>query len=996
MFFRILLRSLVAGIALALVGCGSGNSGSGSSPPPPPPPPATFTLSLTPTTINLPQSATENVQIQPLAQNGFSGSVTITATGLPSGVTVSPASLVLSVGNTGTLSFTATSNATTGNAQASLKGVSGSQQASATLGLTVIQMATPIAMPFTTVGGGVLKAFYDESKQLLFAANFYLNEVDVLSGVDLSLQSRIPIAQPFGIDQMSDGNTLVVGTMTQGFYTINESTLAVTQYLAPNFSQALSTTVLPTPVAMANGKVLFIGKDIIEDTDDVFITSGQYIIEWDSTTGVFSSNMYFSDPGWPVCDLKRSADHNWAVFAADKLYIYSSATDSFVSSINPVNAAPNGVRNVAVNPNGTQFAVVSAWSVSFYDGAFNALGTVSTTTGVFPYQWNAQYSADGSLLYWELDGTQAEGSVVDVLSTTTFTEIGDVTSDYGSQPQYPYLLWVNSTQQAFLGAVGGIGLLDCSKLRAGPAAGLGFGGVSPPAIPLNQSVAVTYESGAFAVGTSITVNGQLAPVESDNSNNNPIVFQVPPSSVAGPANLVFTQLDGETLIEPQGFSYGVDVAAATSSLAPPTGNPTIGVFGFGMLNGPSTPPNVTVGGQTVTNVAVNPSANNVLQELLLQLPNGSPGPANIVATGNNGTGTLNSAITYIPSAAIIPASGLIQLLYDSHRSLLYALQSTQIQVLNPTSLQWQAPLLPGGTGGIQYVSMTMTPDGSEMLVLDTMANTLTIFNPDNPSQSVAKVLAPLNGSTLQSVAATNTGKAFIGRFNAAPIEFDLTTNTYTVLQNISIGNLAQFAATPDGSHMVGVDLTDTSGTVATWNSANDSFTSHGFSGVIWSDLAISPNGDVFIALEGSLGAAGVAAGFFNERLQFMNATVYPDLAPPDQPFSIGATFSDSGQTLLSPLGDSIDFFSTQSATLQNRLLMPELLPMGNASSGVIALDPSQQTIYAISASGLTVVTLPSVVDQIAPFPWRRVAKSSHSPPFAAILLRRGTIAVQHH
>jgi hypothetical protein len=466
MFFRILLRFLIALIALVLVGCGSGNSGGGSSvPPPPPPPPGTFKLSLTPATINLPQSATENVQIQAIAQDGFSGSVTITAKGLPSGVTVAPASLVLPIGSTGTLSFTAASNAAAGTEQASLNGVSGSQQASATLGLTIIQMATPRAMPFTTVGGGVLKAFYDESRQLLFAGNLYLNEVDVLSGADLSLKARIPVAQPFGIDQMPDGNTLVVGTMTQGFYTINESTLAVTQYLAPNFSQALSTTVLPTPVAMANGKVLFIGKDINEDTVDVSITSGQYIIEWDSTTGVFSSTTYFSDATWPVSDLKRSADHNWAVFAADKLYIYSSATDSFVSSINPVNAAPNGVRNVGVNPTGTQFAVVSGSSVSFYDGAFNALGTVNTTTGIFPYQWNAQYSADGSLLYWELNGTQAEGSVVDVLSTTAFTELGDVTSDYGSQPQYPYLLWVDSTQHAFLGALGGIGLLDCSTLR---------------------------------------------------------------------------------------------------------------------------------------------------------------------------------------------------------------------------------------------------------------------------------------------------------------------------------------------------------------------------------------------------------------------------------------------------------------------------------------------------------------------------------------------------
>ena len=139
--------------------------------------------------------------------------------------------------------------------------------------------------------------------------------------------------------------------------------------------------------------------------------------------------------------------------------------------------------------------------------------------------------------------------------------------------------------------------------------------------------------------------------------------------------------------------------------------------------------------------------------------------------------------------------------------------------------------------------------------------------------------------------------------------------------------------------------------------------------MIWADIAVSPNGDLFAGLEGNVDAAGVAAGFFDSGLHFTNATVYPDLAPPDAPFCTGAMFSASGLTLLAPLEDSIDFFSTQTATLQGRLLMPELSPVGDRTSGAIALDPNQQTIYAISASGLTVATLPSTVDQIRPFPW---------------------------
>jgi hypothetical protein len=987
MFARSLPLYLFAFPILGLLGCGGGSGGGGSSSPPPPPP--GFTLSLSPAQIDLSQSATQNVQIQAVPQNGFSGSVTVTATGLPSGVTASPSSVTVSIGSPGTLVFAAASNATSGTAQVPITGNSGSLQASANLGLNVIQATTPIPVPFTTTGGGIVKAFYDESRKLLFAGNLYLNEVDVLSGNDLSVQARIPVGQPFGIDQMPDGNTLVVGSFTQGFYTINENTLAVTHYLAPNFSQTLSTTVLLTPVAMANGKVLFLGKDMGADTPSDFIYGGQYVIEWDSTTGVFSLTMWFGLAG-EIDNLKRSADHNWAVFAADKMYIYGSASDSFVSSVDPINNSEDGViPDVAANPNGTQFAAVSPISVSFYDSAFDDLGTVSTdpTTGMVFTFYNTQYSSDGSLLYRELDG-----SVVDVVDTTSFTDIGNVTSDLGVQTQFePDLLLVDSSQRAFLSALGGVGILNVSKLRSGIPEMAGGIGPNPGGIPLNQTVAVTLNptNSALPVGTSVTFGGLLAPVESNNPNNNPMVVQVPASSVAGPVNLVVTQPDGETLVEPQYFSYGVDVAAPTSTLVPPIGNPVMGLFGFGMLNGPTTPPAVTVGGQTVRNMAVNPEANYILQELFLQVPNGSPGPADITVTGNNGTGTLTAAVTYIPSAAIIPASGLLQLLYDPTRSLLYALQSTQIQVFSPANLQWQTPLRPGSSGGVGYVSMTMTPDAAHMLVLDATAGTLTVFNPDNPSQSVSTLLTTDNGATLQSVAATSTGKAFIGSFGGRPIEFDLATNTQAKL-NIYPGALAKLVATPDGRYMAGVDEVDNFGTLATWQSASDSFTTQGFTEGIsdagsffWSDIAISPNGNLFAALAGGVAYAGVAVCFFDEGLHFTDATVYPDLAPPDEPFSTGAIFSASGLTLLSPLGDSIDFFNTQTARLQGRLLTPEALPEGDACSGVIALDPNQQTIYAITTSGLAVLTLPSVVDNITPFSWPYVAKPPHSVPATA-------------
>ena len=358
---------------------------------------------------------------------------------------------------------------------------------------------------------------------------------------------------------MPDGNTLVVGTATQGFFTINEDTLVATRYLAPNFTQQLSTTVLLVPVTMANGKVLFMTKELGVGGVDIFVYGAQSIIDWDSTTGLFSMRYYVPYPSREIDNLKRSADHKWAAFSADQFYIYSSAQDGFVSSTIPMNNTSFGVRDIAINSTGTQYAVVSAFSVSFYDSAFNLLGTAGfDQTSGFSFQyWNTQFSSDDSLLYWKLESA---GTILDVVNTNGFTQVGTVTADIGTEaPLEPNFLWIDSKRRAFFAASGGIVLLDCSSPRTGAPYFAGAIGPNPYSVPLNQSVDVTLSSGLQA-GTSVTFGGQLAPVMS--ASNGQVVVQLPPSSVAGPVNLVFTQPDGESFVEPQRFSYGVDVAGA--------------------------------------------------------------------------------------------------------------------------------------------------------------------------------------------------------------------------------------------------------------------------------------------------------------------------------------------------------------------------------------------------------------------------------------------------
>jgi uncharacterized membrane protein len=94
-----------------------------------------YTLSATPSSVSVVQgsTATGTVTIAPL--NGFKGDVTLSASGLPTGVTVAfspnPAT------STSTLTFTASATATTGAATVTITGTSGTTQQTTTIALTV-------------------------------------------------------------------------------------------------------------------------------------------------------------------------------------------------------------------------------------------------------------------------------------------------------------------------------------------------------------------------------------------------------------------------------------------------------------------------------------------------------------------------------------------------------------------------------------------------------------------------------------------------------------------------------------------------------------------------------------------------------------------------------------------------------------------------------------------------------------------------------------------
>jgi hypothetical protein len=94
-----------------------------------------FTLAPSPTALSVTQGKTATDTITVTDVNGFTGSVTLAASGLPSGVTVAYGTNPTT--STSVLTFTATSTATTGTATVTITGTSGSTTATTTIALTV-------------------------------------------------------------------------------------------------------------------------------------------------------------------------------------------------------------------------------------------------------------------------------------------------------------------------------------------------------------------------------------------------------------------------------------------------------------------------------------------------------------------------------------------------------------------------------------------------------------------------------------------------------------------------------------------------------------------------------------------------------------------------------------------------------------------------------------------------------------------------------------------
>jgi PQQ enzyme repeat len=159
--WRLLISATCLGVATLLVSCASYTSRATDSP--------DFSLSTSPGSAAIQAGgASVQVSVMAVAVNSFSGTVAVAVSGLPAGVTATPASLHLSAGQPQSVTLAASSSAAAASATITFTGTNGSLTHSASLALSVTA-AAPQPQPPPVNAPDVTTFHYDNARDGLNA-----------------------------------------------------------------------------------------------------------------------------------------------------------------------------------------------------------------------------------------------------------------------------------------------------------------------------------------------------------------------------------------------------------------------------------------------------------------------------------------------------------------------------------------------------------------------------------------------------------------------------------------------------------------------------------------------------------------------------------------------------------------------------------------------------------------------------------------------------------
>jgi hypothetical protein len=489
--------------------------------------------------------------------------------------------------------------------------------------------------------------------------------------------------------------------------------------------------------------------------------------------------------------------------------------------------------------------------------------------------------------------------------------------------------------------------------------------------------------------------------------------------VDGAVNLAAYFPSGWLAIAPDAFSYGLQILEILPNAVAKSGGGTVQIYGYGFGSDASKIA-VNIGGanatvQTVENIAslaaslgLDASYPFSLERITLQAPAGTPGKADVSVTSSAGTTTLAKSFQYLQSEQVFSKAGLYKFVtYDRPRQRVYLSSTDHVDVFDLKTGQWLFPpsqpfgpsglLPPGGPPPSAAIrGLSMTPDGSQLVVADFGAQNVYLLNPDTQSPGgpgsgtkvfVGGVAGFLNSGPAR-VAATSAQTIFVGlsgegggssSCNACLSQMNLSVSPPTVQpapqpQVTSVTGAPLIQASGSGDRVFLVFSSTPGGPVGLWDAAAPNqfmtFPAQEQS----TDLTAAADGTMFgmltngtaeirsAALTLAATPAMVEIEQIPGRVAVPGIALHPSGALVYQPFLTGPAPAAPPAT---GIQGGVDIVDAHSGQLRLRIFLPEPLAMLSSDidglhGGFLAIDENGQRIFALTTSGLAVVQLANV------------------------------------
>jgi IPT/TIG domain-containing protein len=961
-----ILQALSISVSVAAICCllsSCGGAASSGSPPTQTGYPPDFSLSAQPAILVIAPGGTQTAQVSVTGENGFSGSVQVTATP-PSGLIVSPSSFTVSQAAPQQVTISAGSGVLPGTATLSFTGVSGLLSHTAQLQTEVELPLTSLHPPFRTGYRRTdLQYFqpyfpphltaYDSVHKRFFMSNTTLNAIDVFDGATESQIGSIVVPLPFGLDVSPDGSALYVAATYGDVYLIDPSTLSVLQRY-PSATLGSQGYTANEPLILASGQLALLGRWGGIDGTITFAI-------WDPVT----NNLQVVNPGFAIGQIALTSDRSKVVVGeADggAWDIYDPSTGILLAESPPPGSGISS--EILPTPDGTRlFLTYQNGLVAVYDSNTLAQLSTFTTGGTF-----AVLSYDGSTLF----SSDPLGDV-SAFDTTTFAQIGWVPNFNVTDIQPSNALSVIDETGLIVGPIGhGVAFLDSTQINAGsgqqtifdlgflsPGTGSPNGGTAVQAEMSEQNSAapVNITSGTIYIG-----NGTASNVSVSNSSASGLA---PPSTEAGAADFTVVVQDGSVQLNPENFSYGPTIVELSTNAASAEGGAQGVIFGYGLGQQPSDV-TISVGGQPAPVTEVIPSASPIfpypfpMEAVLFTIPAGTAGAASTVTvTTAAGSSSLPGSFYYVPAVQSYPLSGasLMQGVYDPTRAVVYFTDQIQIDVFSPATESWLAPIpVSFANAQSRLVGIALSPDGNTLAVSDAGNSKIYVMNPSSPSSVQSFSVNTGNGVQPYGLAVTNSQAVYYATYTqviSPPGGFNklnTTTGKITTFELVNNGDaFVRVLLTPDGTS---VFVNEGSGDAGVWvvDTSDDSITEGlqvTLAGDGNEDAALSGDGTVLLA---------------SDLLTDDNLNVFGDITYVDRdvwlPVAVyGQKLSSDGSLIFQPLTNGIDVHDSTSGLLDYRVQFP--VQFANVYDA-LALDNTDNLIFGITSTGIVQIDLQSL------------------------------------